>query len=144
LEIIESLQYLNGKCSILKLGQVHDYRGSLTSIEGNNLDFEIGRVYYLYDVPGGSERGGHAHKDLTQLLIAVSGSFDVHVFDGDERQTIHLNRQNVGLLIKPMVWREIDNFSGSSVCLVLASDPYDESDYYRDIDEFTRVATCQK
>jgi dTDP-4-dehydrorhamnose 3,5-epimerase-like enzyme len=132
---------LNGRVEILKLAQVQDSRGNLTAIEQLvDVPFGIKRVYYLYDVPGGAERGGHAHKNLYQLLIAVSGSFDVHVFDGSETKTIHLNRAHVGLLIKPMVWREIDNFSGSSVCLVLASEVYDESDYFRDKLEFERAA----
>jgi len=135
---------LSGRVEIIKLKQVRDSRGNLTAIEqGLDVPFGIKRVYYLYDVPGGAERGGHAHRNLTQLLVAVSGSFDVHLFDGSETTTVHLNRANVGLLIKPMVWREMDNFSGSSVCLVIASEIYDESDYFRDKLEFERAANAQ-
>ena len=89
-------------------------------------------MYYLYDIPGGAERGGHAHRRLQQLLIAIAGSFDVVVDDGRKRQRYHLNRSYFGLYLPPMTWRELDNFSSGSVCLVLASDPYDEADYYRD------------
>ena len=96
-------------------------------------------VYYLYDVPGGAQRGGHAHKALSQLIIAMSGSFDVHLDDGDQKRTFHLNRSYYGLYVCPMIWREIDNFSSGSVCLVLASHRYDESDYYRDHDEFQKA-----
>ncbi len=136
--------HLNGRVEVLKLDQVRDSRGNLTAIEQLvDVPFEIKRVYYLYDVPGGAERGGHAHKNLSQLIIAASGSFDVHLFDGSLTKTIHLNRAHVGLLIRPMVWREIDNFSGSSVCLVLASEVYDESDYFREKQEFERVANAQ-
>ena len=135
---------LSGRVEVLKLNQVRDSRGNLTAIEqGLDVPFDIKRVYYLYDVPGGAERGGHAHRDLTQLLVAISGSFDVHLFDGSESITVHLNRANVGLLINSMVWREMDNFSGSSVCLVLASEFYDEADYFRNRIEFERAANAQ-
>ena len=116
---------------------VDDERGNLTSIESRReVEFEIQRVYYLYDVPGGAERGGHAHRTLRQLIIAASGSFDVILDDGRKRTTVHLNRANSGLYLAPMIWREINNFSGGSVCLVLASAPYDELDYLRDYQDY--------
>jgi hypothetical protein len=125
---------------LVTLPQVADARGNLTFIEGGrHVPFAIERVYYLYDVPGGAERGGHAHRALHQMLIALSGSFDVHTDTGHRRQTFHLNRANFGLLIPSMIWREIDNFSGGSVCLVLASAHFDEADYIRDHGAF-RVA----
>jgi oxalate decarboxylase/phosphoglucose isomerase-like protein (cupin superfamily) len=109
----------------------------LTFIEATrHIPFEINRVYYLYDVPGGATRAGHAHKTLHQFLIAMSGSFDVMLDDGSEKKRVHLNRSYYGLYVPPMVWREIDNFSSGSVCLALASDYFDEADYYRDYEEF--------
>ena len=125
------------KCRIVDLPKITDPRGNLTFIEGNrHVPFDIRRVYYLYDVPGGAERGGHAHKDLHQLIVAMSGSFDVVLDDGKNKQRIHLNRSYNGLYVCPMIWRELDNFSSGSVCMVLASNHYDESDYYRDYNEF--------
>jgi hypothetical protein len=120
-------------CQIIELPKIYDARGSLTFVEGDrHIPFDIRRVYYLYDVPGAAERGGHAHVGLQQLLIAASGSFDVHLDDGVSRKSVSLNRPWKGLLIPQMIWREIKNFSGNSMCLVLASLPYDEADYYRD------------
>ena len=120
-------------CKIVQLPKTSDPRGNLTFIEGNNhIPFDIQRVYYLYDVPGGAERGGHAHKELQQLIIAMSGSFDVVLDDGKNKKRIHLNRSYEGLYVCPMIWRELDNFSSGSVCMALASNKYDESDYYRD------------
>ena len=131
-------------CRIVKFPKIEDRRGNLTFIESNNhIEFDIKRVYYIYDVPGGASRGGHAHKELTQILIAMSGSFDVHLDDGWRKKTVHLNRSSCGLLICPMVWREIDNFSTSSICMVLASNNYSENDYYRDYSEFYHKATGQ-
>jgi hypothetical protein len=128
-------------CRIIQLPRIEDPRGNLTFVESNQqIPFEIRRVYYLYDVPGGSERGGHAHKELNQLIIAMSGSFDIHLDDSRERKTFHLNRSYYGLLVCPMIWREIDNFSSGAVCLVLASDFYTEDDYYRDYQEFQEAA----
>jgi dTDP-4-dehydrorhamnose 3,5-epimerase-like enzyme len=128
---------IGSQCKIIELPKIADPRGNLTFIEGNrHIPFDISRVYYLYDVPGGAERGGHAHKALHQLIIAMSGSFDVVLDDGRDKQRIHLNRSYVGLYVCPMIWREIDNFSSGSVCMVLASNLYDESDYFRDYSLF--------
>ena len=127
-------------CKFIDLPKVSDPRGNLTFVEGgSHVPFEIQRVYYLYDVPGGAERGGHAHKELSQLIIAMSGSFDVVLDDGLEKKRYHLNRSYVGLYVGPMMWRELDNFSSGAVCLVLASNHYDEADYYRDYNEFLAV-----
>ena len=129
-------------CRLISLPKISDPRGNLTFIEGlRQIPFELRRVYYLYDVPGGAERGGHAHKELYQLIIAISGSFDIHLDDGYGEKKIHLNRSYEGLLICPMVWREIDNFSSGAVCLVLASAYYDEADYFRDYCEFIKSVT---
>jgi dTDP-4-dehydrorhamnose 3,5-epimerase-like enzyme len=123
--------------TIIQLPKVEDARGNLTFIEENrHIPFEIKRVYYLYDVPGGETRGGHAHKQLQQFIIAASGSFDVVLDDGSSRERYHLNRSYYGLYIPPMTWREIDNFSSGSVCLVLASEYFSEPDYIRDYDVF--------
>jgi hypothetical protein len=127
-------------CRIISLPKIADPRGNLTFIEGgNHIPFDIQRVYYLYDVPGGAERGGHAHKALHQLIIAMSGSFDVVLDDGVNKKRVHLSRSYYGLYVCPMIWRELDNFSSGSVCMVLASNRYDESDYYRDYNEFLDV-----
>jgi len=127
-------------CKIVDLPKIEDPRGNLTFIEGGqHVPFEIKRVYYLYDVPGGSHRGGHAHKELHQLLIAMSGSFDITLDDGRTKFKYHLNRSYYGLYIPPMTWREIDNFSSGSVCMVLASAHYSEADYYREYAEFCRA-----
>ena len=127
------------QCKIIELPKITDPRGNLTFIEGNNqIPFEIKRVYYLYDVPGGGERGGHAHKQLSQLIIAMSGSFDVILDDGENKKRIHLNRSYQGLYVCPMIWRELDNFSSGSVCLVLASNLYSEDDYFRNKHDFMK------
>jgi len=124
-------------CRVIELPRVTDPRGNLTFVEGGrHAPFDIRRVYYLYDVPGGAERGGHAHRGLQQLLIAMSGSFDVLLDDGSARRRFHLNRSYYGLYVAPMIWRELDNFSSGSVCLVLASELYDEADYYRDYQQY--------
>lgn len=129
------------RCRLLQLPVVHDARGNLTFIEGGrHIPFDIARTYYLYDVPGGAERGGHAHRTLHQLVIAMSGSFDLVLHDGSNRDRCHLNRSYRGLYLPPMIWREIDNFSSGSVCLVLASARFDEADYIRDFDEFLEAA----
>ena len=124
-------------CVIVELPRINDPRGNLTFVEaGKHIPFDIRRVYYLYDVPGGAERGGHAHKKLRQLIIAVSGSFDIHLDDGFGKKTMHMNQSYTGLYICPMIWREIKNFSSAAVCMVLASEHYDEQDYYRDYKTF--------
>jgi len=126
-------------CKVVNLPKIQDPRGNLTFIEGgNHVPFDIKRVYYLYDVPGGAERGGHAHKELSQLIVAMSGSFDVLLDDGTQKVKFHLNRSYNGLYVCPMIWRELDNFSSGSVCMVLASNYYDESDYYRIYNDFLK------
>jgi dTDP-4-dehydrorhamnose 3,5-epimerase-like enzyme len=126
-------------CRIINLPKVEDPRGNLTFIEGGqHVPFDIKRVYYLYDVPGGAHRGGHAHKELHQLLVAMSGSFDILLNDGTTQFKYHLSRSYYGLYIPPMTWREIDNFSSGSVCMVLASEHFNEADYYRDFNAFLR------
>lgn len=127
-------------CRLVDLPKISDPRGNLTFVEGGqHILFDIRRVYYLYDVPGGAERGGHAHKGLQQLIIAMSGSFDVVLDDGREKRRFHLNRSYTGLYICPMIWRELDNFSSGSVCMVLASNRYDEDDYYRDYGDYMKA-----
>lgn len=115
---------------------VSDIRGNLAVIENEVVPFEIKRVYYLFDVPSSSHRGGHAHKQLQQLIVPLSGSFDVHVKDGQTTRTITMNKPNKGLLVVPGIWREIDNFSSGAVCLVLASEVFEETDYIRDFETF--------
>ncbi|QPO10210.1 MULTISPECIES: FdtA/QdtA family cupin domain-containing protein [unclassified Thalassospira] len=128
-------------CKIVELPKISNSQGNLTFIEANNhIPFDIQRVYYLYDVPGGSVRGGHAHKNLHQLIVAMSGSFDIVLDDGKEKKRFHLNRSYNGLYICPMIWRELDNFSSGSVCMVLASNFYDEEDYLRDYHTFLNAA----
>ncbi|MDW8002934.1 MAG: FdtA/QdtA family cupin domain-containing protein [Deltaproteobacteria bacterium] len=126
-------------CRIIELPKISERRGAITPIYGReHVPFEIRRVYYLYDVPGGESRGGHAHKELEQLIVAVMGAFDVILDDGFERKRVHLNRAYYGLYIPPMIWRELENFSSGGVCLVLASLPYDENDYIRDYETFLK------
>ncbi len=133
------------QCHLVDLPKISDPRGNLTFIEGGrHVPFDIRRVYYLYDVPGGAERGGHAHKELHQLIVAMSGSFDVVLDDGFEKKRIHLNRSYTGLYVCPMIWRELDNFSSGSVCMVLASNHYDEADYYRDYQDFLNAVSQPK
>lgn len=127
-------------CRIIELPKIHNPQGNLTFIENNtHIPFDISRVYYVYDVPGGAERGGHAHKNLHQFIVAMSGSFDITLDDGKDKKTFHLARSYYGLYVCPMIWREIDNFSSGSVLMCLASEKYDESDYYRRYDDFMRA-----
>lgn len=126
-------------CKLLNLPKLSERKGAITFIYGGeHVPFPVRRVYYLYDVPGGESRGGHAHRQLRQLLVSVMGAFDVVIDDGSERRRVHLDRGYFGLLIPPMIWRELENFSSGGICLVLASDPYDEADYIRDYDTFLR------
>jgi dTDP-4-dehydrorhamnose 3,5-epimerase-like enzyme len=127
-------------CRIIELPVVSDPRGNLTFVEGErHVPFPIRRVFYLYDVPGGASRAGHAHRALEQVIVAVSGSFDVILDDVTHRERVTLNRSSHGLYVPKLVWREIENFSGAAVTLVLASQPYDEGDYLREYDEFVRA-----
>ena len=131
-------------CRLIDLPKITDPRGNLTFIEGlRHIPFAIARAYYLYDVPGGAERGGHAHKNLRQLMIALSGSFDVILDNGRAKSRVHLDRPYKGLYIGQMIWRELDNFSSGSVCMVLASNLYDEDDYYRDYETYVTAVTRQ-
>jgi oxalate decarboxylase/phosphoglucose isomerase-like protein (cupin superfamily) len=123
---------------IISLPKIEDRRGNLSVIENDTIPFEIKRVYYVYDIPSGAERGGHAHKNLQQFLVALSGSFDVILNDGKEETSITLNKPNLGLLIKPGIWRKLQNFSSGAICLVIASEVYIEEDYIRDFDEFKK------
>ena len=127
-------------CKIINFKKILDPRGNLTAIEGNtDIPFDIKRVYYLYDVPGGAFRAGHAHKQLQQVIIAMSGSFDVLIKDGLTSVRHHLNRSYFGLYLPNMLWREVDNFSSGAVCLVLASRHYDEGDYCRSFEEYQKA-----
>ena len=126
---------------LIELPKIADHRGNLTFIEsGRHIPFDIKRTYYLYDVPGGATRAAHGHRNLHQLMISMSGSFDVTLDDGYEKKVFHLNRSYYGLYIPPMMWRDLDNFSSGAVCMVLASDFYDESDYFRNYDDFLKAA----
>ena len=124
-------------CHVLSLSKIHNPAGNITIVEGEqNVPFNIRRVYYLYDIPGGESRGGHAHKELFQLIVAASGSFDVLLDDGTNKKIVKLNRPNYGLLVVPGIWRELFEFSSGSVCMVLASHKYDEIDYLREYSKF--------
>lgn len=130
--------------SILVLNKIHNQAGNITVIESDqDVPFPIRRAYYLYDVPGGGSRGGHAHKELYQLIIAASGSFDVLLDDGVNKKIVQLNRPYYGLLVVPGLWRELFEFSSGAICLVFTSHKYDESDYLRDYDEFKTWKTAK-
>lgn len=144
----DTCKYLNAsinECKIITLERHHHENGNLTVAEDHNeVPFKIKRVYYLYDIPGGEERGGHAHKALYQLIVAISGSFTVNITDGKESKSITLNRPYEALLIVPGIWRTLDNFSSGSVCAVIASEHYDESDYIRNYDEFLLLTSKEQ
>lgn len=140
MKIEQSMTFSIETCKIVELPKITDVRGNLTFIEGGDqIPFDIQRVYYLYDVPGGAERGGHAHRGLHQLIIAMSGSFDVVLDDGNNKKRVHMNRSYNGLYVCPMIWRELDNFSSGAVLMVLASNKYTEDDYYRDYSDFMQA-----
>ncbi|MCL3853393.1 FdtA/QdtA family cupin domain-containing protein [Parabacteroides sp. GYB001] len=127
-------------CTVIELDKHHHEKGNITVVEnGITVPFEVKRTYYLYDIPGGESRGGHAHKELYQLIVAASGSFNVTLDDGNVKRTFMLNRPYQALLVVPGIWRELDDFSSGSVCLVLASHTYDESDYIRDYSKFLKL-----
>lgn len=128
-------------CKILSIPKIEDPRGNLSVIENDVIPFDIKRVYYLYDVPSGAERGGHSHKEQQEFLVALSGSFDVILNDGKVEKTVTLNKPFEGLLITSGIWRELKNFSSGAVCLVVASDVFDEDDYIREFDEFLSVSS---
>lgn len=134
------MEIKNKGIQIISIPKIEERRGNLSVIENDTVPFDIKRVYYLYDVPTGSERGGHAHKDLQQFLVALSGSFDVVLNDGKQEQIITLNKPYEGLLINSGIWRELRNFSSGSICLVVASEVYIEDDYIRDFDEFVKYS----
>ena len=126
-------------CNIIPLSKIHNRAGNITIVENdNNIPFQVKRIYYLYDIPSGESRGGHAHKGLHQLIVATSGSFDVLLDDGINKRIVRLNRPDYGLLVVPGIWRELIEFSSGSVCLVLASTKYDEADYLRDYSDFIK------
>lgn len=131
-------KYNVSDCSIINLDRHHsDRKGNLSVVEnGQTLPFDVRRVYYLYDIPGGESRGAHAHKELEQLIVAVSGSFKVTLYDGVEKRSFVLNRPHEGLYVKPGLWRELEDFSSGAVCMVLASEVYKAEDYIRDYNSF--------
>jgi hypothetical protein len=132
-------------CNIIEMSKNHREQGNLTVVENNfTVPFNVKRIYYLYDVPGGEARGGHAHINLYQLLIAAGGSFDVIIDDGNVKRSITLNRPYYGLLIVPGIWRELVNFSSGSTCLVLASEKYDVADYIRNYNDFVQFKNTVK
>lgn len=127
-------------CQVLTLSKIHNPGGNITIVEGKqNIPFRIQRIYYLYDIPSGESRGGHAHKELHQLIVAASGSFEVLLDDGTNKKIIRLNQPNYGLLIVPGIWRELFEFSSGSICMVLASHKYEENDYIRDYNDFKNL-----
>ena len=150
--IIPNLSNIGGEmkssvyeCVILPLNKIHNRDGNITIVEGKkNIPFNIKRIYYLYDMPGGEVRGGHAHKELQQLIVAASGSFDVLLDDGINKKIVTLNRPDYGLMIVPGIWRELFEFSSGAICLVLASEKYDEYDYLRTCKDFKKYCALKK
>ena len=137
--MVKEIKHSIYNCNVIHLPKIHNRAGNITSLENLiTIPFEIKRVYYLYDIPGGENRGGHAHKNLQQFIIAVSGAFDVLLDDGINKKIVHLDRPYIGLHIVPGIWRELINFSSGSVCFVLASSIYDEDDYIRDYNKFNK------
>lgn len=124
-------------CVILPLSKIHNRAGNITIVEGQkNIPFDVRRIYYLYDIPGGEDRGGHAHKELHQLIVAASGSFNVLLDDGQNKKIVTLNRPDYGVMVVPGIWRELFEFSSGAICLVLASQKYDQDDYLRSYEQF--------
>jgi hypothetical protein len=124
-------------CVILPLSKIHNRAGNITIVEGKkNIPFDVRRIYYLYDIPGGEDRGGHAHKELHQLIVAASGSFNVLLDDGQNKKIVTLNRPDYGVMVVPGIWRELFEFSSGAICLVLASQKYDQDDYLRSYEQF--------
>lgn len=121
---------------IIAIPKIEDYRGNIAVVEKETVPFDVKRVYYLFDIPSTAKRGGHAHKEQVELLVSLSGSFDVILKDGNETKTVTLNKPDKGLVIHKNIWRELENFSSGAVCLVLASDVFDETDYIRDFDQY--------
>lgn len=133
------------ECRLIDLPKITDTSGSLTFIENSrHIPFDVKRIYYLYDIPGGSTRGAHAHHELHQFFVAMSGSFDIELDDGNEKRVFRLNRSYYGLYVCPMMWRNLTDFSSGAVCMVLASEYYDEAEYIRDYDRFLSVARQQE
>lgn len=127
-------------CQVIALTKIHNPAGNITIVEGNiNVPFDLQRIYYLYDIPGGESRGGHAHKELYQLIIAASGSFEVLLDDGRNKKIVRLNRPNYGLMVVPGIWRELFEFSSGAICMVLASHKYSEEDYIRHYQDFINL-----
>ena len=132
-------------CAILPLNKIHNRAGNITIVEGQkNIPFDVRRIYYLYDIPGGEDRGGHAHRELQQLIVAASGSFNVMLDDGINKKVVTLNRPDYGLFVVPGIWRELMEFSSGAICLVLASHTYDENDYLRNYKEFQKTKKVKK
>lgn len=130
------------QCRLIELPKVHNVAGNITSVHSHGeIPFAIERVYYMYDIPGGETRGGHAHKSLQQLIVAATGSFEMVVDDGYERSRFHLSRSYQGVYVPPGIWRELENFSSAGICLVLASSVYNEEDYLRNYADFVRYKT---
>jgi len=132
-------------CHVLPLNKIHNFAGNTTVVEGNkNVPFNLRRIYYLYDIPGGESRGGHAHKKLHQLIVAASGSFEVMLDDGENKKIVRLDRPNFGLLVIPGIWRELIEFSSGAICIVLASHKYNKSDYIRNYNSFAKFKNANK